>query len=390
MMKLENKVKSKSRLQTNIKLFVKHPFFGFIIAGAVLLIFGFLHKYGDQVVSVANFRAIGKMMIYYVVALGFLLLLGYAGLSSLGTAGFIGLGTYLMGYVTTTFKYEGNNFEGLGLPVILGFIVAVIVAVIVGTVVGFISLRIEGLYLAIITLGLAEILVEFFREARALTNGADLLLMRGVTLFGERLDRHNSFMLLILVTVGLMMLVSNIINSPSGRAMLSMKNSSSAAQAMGMSLLKYRLIAFILATVFAVLGGTFYVLFYQSSGPNEWNLTLSLNILAAVVVGGSKSIWGTFLGSFVIFGFDEIVLKTIPFFKNNNNASSIVSGVLIIVVILFYPGGIVRLGHDLKELYIKTKNKLKSKLRKGAYGDDEAYQETKDEFIIKLRQEAWR
>ena len=172
---------------------------------------------------------------------------------------------------------------------------------------------------------------------------------------GEKLTRYNAYVLLVIMIVIAMVLVFNIIKSPIGRAMLSMKNSSSAAQAMGISLLKYRLLAFVFATVFAVIGGGFYILFWNTTRPEEWTLTLSLNILAAVVVGGSKSIYGVLLGSFVIFGFDDIVLKKIDFFANNGNASMLISGILIILVIIFYPGGLIQMISDLIK-WINKKN----------------------------------
>lgn len=381
-MTLDNKKTTKSPFLIKIEKFVKHPFFGFIVAGLVLILILLLNQ--SKILSTQNFRAIGKTVIYFVVALGFMLLLGYAGLSSLGTAGFIGLGTYIIGFLTTNYQND-ELFKGLGLPVILAFLVAFAIAMIVGTVVGFISLRIEGMYLAIITLGLSQILVEVFKTATSLTNGSFGLNMTGVNIFGNILSRDNAYVLLIVVTVIAMMLVSNIISSPTGRAMLSMKNSASAAQAMGMSLLKYRLLAFVLSTIFAVIAGGFYVLFYGTTRPDEWNLTLSLNILAAVVVGGSKSIWGVLLGSFVIFGFDDIVLKQIPFFAKNGNASAIVSGVLIILVIIFYPGGLVRLVRDIKKLVVKGYYAIKNSLRRGTYGDDKYYPASKEQFIIQQR-----
>lgn len=386
-MKLEMKNNQQSPLKDRLKSIAKHPLFGFILVGFGLLLLMVLNQSG--VIGISTFRAVGKFAIYFFVALGFMLLLGYAGLASLGTAGFIGLGTYIIGYFTTN-AVNGEIFTGQGLPIYLAFIIAFVVALILGTVVGFISLRIEGMYLAIITLGLSQILLEVFKTFTAFTNGSYTLTLVDVSLLGEKLTRYNAYVLLVFMIVIAMVLVFNIIKSPIGRAMLSMKNSSSAAQAMGISLLKYRLLAFVFATVFAVIGGGFYILFWNTTRPEEWTLTLSLNILAAVVVGGSKSIYGVLLGSFVIFGFDDIVLKKIDFFANNGNASMLISGILIILVIIFYPGGLIQMISDLIKWINKKMTILKENRRKGKYGDDSDYPEDKKQFIIQQSQSIGR
>jgi branched-chain amino acid transport system permease protein len=152
----------------------------------------------------------------------------------------------------------------------------------------------------------------------------------------------------VAVLVVSMILFLNIVNSPTGRAMLSIKNSTSAAQAMGISVLKYRLLAFVLATIMAVIGGMLYMPYFEYTEPGIFNLAISLNILAAVIVGGSKSIWGVTLGTFVIFGLRDIVLKQIPFFRTNGNAVYFFTGALVILIVMYYPGGLVKLFTDLK------------------------------------------
>lgn len=112
---------------------------------------------------------------------------------------------------------------------------------------------------------------------------------------------------------------------------------------MGVGLLKYRILAFVIATIYAIIGGMLYMMYYRSSIPDTWSLALSLNILAAVIVGGSKSIWGVLIGVFLIFGLDTMVLKDIPFFVTYPNTTLIFSGALIILIVMFYPGGIIKL-----------------------------------------------
>ena len=148
------------------------------------------------------------------------------------------------------------------------------------------------MYLAIVTLGLSEIMIELFKNFDRFTGGVSGTTSRAIEMFGLRLTSNETLIIVVVFVVLAMVLTYNLINSPFGRALLSIKNNDSAAQAMGISVIKYRLIAFIVSTVYAVLGGILYMSYVKFSMGSTWGLAISLNILAAVVVGGSKSIWG--------------------------------------------------------------------------------------------------
>jgi len=338
---------------------VKHPYFGFILLGVALLIVRRFAELG--MVSPSLYKSISSMMIYSIIALGFSLLLGYAGLASLGTAGFVGLGTYFIGHFSGTLQKP----FGITLLVALGG------AIVLGAVVGFVSLRIEGMYLAIITLGLSEILKEVFKSFTAFTNGVTGLTFRNFMMFGKPVPDAAVDQAIILVFVLVIIATLNIINSPTGRALLAMKNSDSAAQSMGIGLMKYRLLAFVLATVYAVIAGLLYMADIKFSIPGTWSLDFSLNILAAVVVGGAQSILGILLGVFMIFGLNMTVLQNIPFFRQYPDATWILSGVLIILVTMFYPGGLIRLLQALRLKIILLVRNLRKRWRKYRYGEDD-------------------
>ena len=347
------------RSKDKLIAFTKHPYFGYVVLGLLLLIAQLLTMSG--VIQQSTMDSIILTIIYAIIALGFSLLLGYGGLASLGTAGFVGLGTYFTGYFAGT----------LDLPFGLTLLISLFGAILIGTIVGFISLRIEGMYLAIITLGLSEILVEVFKSFDAFTNGVDGLSFRTFDLFGKLMSSDAVYVMIILVFVIIMLITINIIKSPTGRALLAMKNSTSAAQSMGISLLKYRLLAFIISTVYAVLAGMLYMINSKFSIPNTWNLSLSLNILAAVIVGGSQSILGISLGAFMIFGLSPAILSNIQFFIDHPAAISILNGLLIILVVMFYPGGLIRLFQTLIAFIKKKYSEFKQKWKEYRYGKDE-------------------
>lgn len=338
-----------------------HPYFGFVIITFLMLIVQLLRVIGLDI-PVALLRAFGYTMIYVIIALGFSILLGYAGLASLGTAGFVGVGTYIVGHLT-------KNYE---MSIFLIVLITVVGAILIGTVVGFISLRIEGMYLAIITLGLSQILNEIFKNATSITNGTNGLSLGGIVIFNQaiQIDHNVIFVAIAVIMLFIMIITLNLMKSPTGRALLAMRNSQSAAQAMGVSIFKYRLLAFITSTVYALLGGVLYMTYVGFSIPSSWSLGFSLNILAAVIVGGSQSIYGIVLGTFMIFGLNLAVLQNIPLFQENPAISVVFNGLLIIVVIMLYPGGLIKL---IRSLGYKIKNctkKWKKKRRAYIYGDD--------------------
>ena len=348
-------------ISSKFKQTAKHPFFPIFVLGVFLILLQIVGSTGLIAPSVFNF--LSPVIIRYIVALGFTLLLGYTGLASLGTAGFMGLGSYLIGYL---YKTVGMGSE-------IAFLIGIVVALVLGLFVGLVSLRVEGMYLAIVTLGLSEILKTFFLNS-PLTGAATGMQLAGIKflgIFSAISLRYNSiYYLLIFVMVLCMVWVLNLINSPTGRAMLSIKNSTSAAQAMGISILKYRLTAFLIATLFAVAAGMFQMIRSNTVYPGTWGIDLSLNILAAVVIGGTKNIWGVLLGTFLVFGLKDLVLARIPFFQTYSNAYLMFTGVLIIVVVMFYPGGIAKLFSDLKRFIVKTASNIKTKYRNYKYGEN--------------------
>lgn len=353
----QNKIKADRKAK--MKKITNHPYFGFIIIALIMIIVQVLVSLGIDF-SNTFLDGFAKTMINFIIALGFSILLGYAGLASLGTAGFVGIGTYFVGYFT----------KQLELSIFLIIIISILGAIIIGTIVGFISLRIEGMYLAIITLGLSEILNEVFINATDFTNGTNGLSTYKIVLFNEaiKVDSDIVFAGIAVIMLFVMIITLNLMKSPTGRGMLAMRNSQSAAQAMGVSIFKYRLLAFITSTVYAVLGGVLYMTYFKFTIPTIWSLGFSLNILAAVIVGGSQSIYGILLGTFVIFGLDITVFSQIP--NVGDALSGVFNGLLIILIIMFYPGGLIRLVQTLIYKIKQSIKKWKLKRREYKYGSD--------------------
>ena len=323
----------------------------FVLFGAVIATLPIFNMMG--IVKTSWLGIVGGAIIYTISALGLNLLLGYSGLVSLGTAGFMGLGGYISAYVTMD----------MGLPWEVGMLSAIIISVILGIIVGLVSLRVEGLYLGIMTLCVAEVLRKTFDELVDFTGGFAGKKAEYPTLLGTfKLDQKMTYVLLAVMLVLMMMLTWNIVHGQMGRALHAMRGSQVAAQAMGVSLLKYRLIAFALATGYASLAGALYVHFIRFAYPSTWNINLSLIILAIIVIGGLRSIYGTFVGAIIAYALPDLVLKRIPVIGDMNGVAYVFSGILIILVVLFYPGGVVNVFSDLRKLISKATGKDKKEV----------------------------
>ncbi|MGI6726415.1 MAG: branched-chain amino acid ABC transporter permease [Christensenellales bacterium] len=374
-----------------IRRALKHPFAGFILIGLMLLSMQVLSILGVGFVKSSMLNGFASVMVYAMVGYGFTFLLGYAGLASLGTAGFVGLGAYIAGYFIR---------QQPQVPYLVVILTAVLVSVVLGIAVGFISLRIEGIFLAIVTLGLSEIFYQIFNNWLDFTNGSMGSSISKYPIFQffqncnnwlasinaswfeavskvpflqaifdmKTLDARRAFyILLVVITVVLMMLTYNLGKSSTGRAMLAMKNSSSAAQAMGISLLKYRLLAFLISTIFTGFAGAMFMSYFKFSTPTNYTIIFSLNILAAVLIGGSKNLVGTFFGCLIVFGLTPIFLQDIPFFRDNSWIINVLIGSIIILIVMFYPGGLVQLGQRIKQAF----HRLTAKRRLYVYGEED-------------------
>ncbi|MCF0147886.1 MAG: branched-chain amino acid ABC transporter permease [Clostridium sp.] len=315
----------------------------YILLGIVLSLFPLLQEIG--IIKSSTITTFGTILFYAIVAIGLNVLLGYSGLISLGTAGFMGLGAYMSAYLT----------EDMGLPFIVSLIISVAIPLIIGVLVGLVSLRISGMYLAIATLAVSEILKKIFVEFDSITGGFSGKNAGYPSLFGLQLNRDTTFIFIVILLVIVMILTDNFINSSTGRALLTMRVSEAAAQAMGINLLKYKLTAFALATGYAALGGVIYVHFIRFSYPSNWNLLLSLQILAVIVIGGVRTISGPIIGSIIVFGVPDLILKQLPVIGSIDGLAYIFTGILIIIVILFYPHGLIYIGHDIKKYFKKKK-----------------------------------
>lgn len=279
------------------------------------------------------------VVIYSIAAVGLNLLLGYAGQISLGHAAFLGLGAYLSAYITTD----------LGLPFIIGLLVSGFVPVLLGIVLGLVALRLEGHYLAIATLGFGVTIQQTFKVLTGFTNGFAGKIATEASIMGMSLGSGVYYFIFSLIILTLVILgIHRLLQSKTGRAFIAMRDSEHAASAMGINIVKYKLIAFSISAFTAGIAGSIYMHLVMYTQPDVWGVTLSINLLAMVVIGGIGSLEGSVFGAGFIVFLPKLI-EEIPVINEIPSSALIITGVLIVIVIRSFPLGI------LHEIYEKIK-----------------------------------
>ncbi len=315
-----------------------------------ILIIGFVIAVLPFIISFkrATMTMLDTVVVYSIIALGFNILLGYAGQISLGHAAFMGIGAYMSAYITMQ----------LHLPFLLSLLISGLVPMLLGLLLGLVALRLEGHYLAIATLGFGVTIQHIFKEWTAFTNGYSAMKPSSPSIFGFIFkSRESYFVLSIVILVLLSIFAYNLLKSKTGRALIAMRDSEHAAQAMGVSLLKYKLIAFAISAFYAGIAGSLHIHLLRYTDPNSWGIGLSLNLLAMVVIGGLASIEGSILGVVFIVVVPEII-KEIPVIGEINSLPTILTGISLILVIRFMPYGLARIMTQIK--FRIQDNKVKS------------------------------
>jgi branched-chain amino acid transport system permease protein len=305
-----------------------------------------------------------------VGAIGLNIVTGYAGQVSLGHAFFLAIGAYTGAAISG--DPEGRTI-GFGVEEILIWLPAAgLAAGLAGVIVAPLAVRLRGLYLAIVTLGLVFIGGHVLVEWDELTGGPGVGRPPAIpVLFGIRLDtdgpyltRAQKLFLLMLVLLIIMGIAArNLARSKIGRAFTSIRDRDIAAGIIGVNLTKYKTIAFAVSSFYAGVAGA---LLYTVSGfmdPTSFNLLLSVEYIAMVLIGGAGTITGSILGAFFIILLPKLTRELpayVPFISgqatetpNVYQLETVLYGALIIVFLIFEPRG-------LFGLWIRARNYWKA------------------------------
>ena len=375
---------------------------GNLITFAIVLALTLVTMVLENVMSPGSllFTVIKKGAVYSLVAVSMNLLNGFTGLFSLGQAGFMLLGAYTYAILTIPtadreavyYLYNGSAvnfslpelFGGGALGLILGVLAALIlagcVAAVIAWLIGLPVLRLKSDYLAIATLGFAEIIRAIFQWDRLgpVTNGANAL--KSFPTFssfnienanGEVVLRLSTFVpfLLVAVCIGIMVL---LINSTYGRAFKAIREDEVAAEAMGINLAKHKRMAFCISSFFAGVGGGLFAMFANQAQAKTFTTSMTYEILLIVVIGGIGSISGSCIASFLYVAASEWWLRfldtetyigafKVPFLRTGFRM--VVFSIIIMIVVLFFRRGLMG-DRELSDVARSLRARLSGKSKK--------------------------
>lgn len=275
--------------------------------------------------------------LYAMIAMGLILLLGFAGQISLGQAAFFGCGAYASGILTTQY-----NFSPWGTLFLAAAITGGIAAII-----GRAMFRLRGLILAGVTLALNLVFYYLIVSLVDVTGGAVGMLDIPSLAPGMFSPSLFTYYMVWVIAILLLVFSLNLVNSRTGRALRSINEhtggSEDMAQVLGINIMRYKVQVFALSAIYASIAGSIYASYSRVLEPSTFNVPFSALVLIMVILGGMTSPWGAFLGAGLIIGMREALREFMPLVVSGATGAYelIAYGIILIVVLLFLPRGLV-------------------------------------------------
>ncbi len=286
---------------------------------------------------------LGTVGLYILLGLGLNIVVGYAGLLDLGYVAFYAVGAYVVALLTArSSSLVDATVTALAPTPLTNFWVAlpitIVVAVVIGVIIGAPVLRLRGDYLAIVTLGFGEIirvlvgsdwLKPIFGGPQGITEVAD------VPFFGVNTNDPRVLYYLILAFVLVAFFIATRLkDSRVGRAWAAMREDEDIAEGMGVSVIKYKLLAFAMGAAVGCLGGAFFPAKLGVANPGSFTLIVSINVLAVVVLGGMGSIPGVVVGAAALVGLPEL-LREFGEYRLH------IYGAILVAIMILKPEGLI-------------------------------------------------
>lgn len=315
------------------------------------------------------FTVLKKGAVYALVAVSMNLLNGFTGIFSLGQAGFMLIGAYVYCIFTIpivsrpiVYQYFGGGIIQFTLPWFVAMFLAGLAAALFAWLIGLPVLRLKSDYLAIATLGFAEIIRAIFQwnQLGPITNGSNMLRLFTIFTDFNIMNPDGTVSVYLATTVPMLIagfciaLLVLLINSTYGRALRAIKDNEIAAEAMGINLAHHKRMAFIISSFFAGISGALLAMYQTTVQANTFKSAMTYEILLIVVIGGIGSISGSCIGSFLFIACSEWWLRfldnettietTIGAFKVpllRTGFRMVVFSVVIMIVVLFFRRGIM-------------------------------------------------
>jgi len=344
---------------------------------AVLATFVLLLFLVDSIFDSYSRRIINLCAIYIVLALSLNLINGFTGLFSLGHAGFMAVGAYVSALLTMTAAQKDMNFfltpivpalHGLTLPFLPALLIAGLVTALFGFLIGAPVLRLRDDYLAIATLGFAEIIRVLITNFQPITNGAQGL---------KGLPKYSSTWAVWACAAVATIFMILLMRSSYGRAIKAVRDDEIAAEAMGVNVFRVKVVSFTTSSFMAGVGGALLGHMITTIDPKMFTFMLTFNIILIVVLGGNGSISGSVIGAIVVtLGMEflrfldepmDFILFTTPGIPG---IRMVVFSILLMAVVIFRQRGLMGNRELSWDLLFKLARKLKAIARPKASGGE--------------------
>jgi len=282
--------------------------------------------------------------IYAIAAIGLNLLIGFTGQISMGHGAFFGVGAYAAAVMTTR----------MGLPLLVALPMAGVFTAVVGMLFGIPSLRLKHLYLTIATLAGQFIIEYILVQWEGVTGGAEGIMVSNASIFGIELDSDRAFYFLIFISlIVLTWVMVNLIRTRFGRALVAIRDNDRAAEGMGIPIFKYKLLAFGISSFYAGFAGALFAFYMMTITPEPFNMWLSIEFIAMIIIGGLGSVSGAIFGTIFIVSLSEVLSMITEFLMNYGPAASVsitiaplrefIFGLSIVLFIIFEPKGLAEI-----------------------------------------------
>ena len=287
-----------------------------------------------------------------IAAVGLNILIGFTGQISLGHGAFIGVGAYSAAILATT----------CDLPFLVVLPSAGIITAMVGMIFGIPSGRLKGLYLTIATLAGQFIIEYVLIHWESLTKGTMGITLPGVTLFGIAVSGDSGFFFLIFAFLIMMIWIAvNLCRTKFGRAFIAIRDNDRAAEGMGIPIFKYKILSFGISSFYAGFAGALWAYYMVSVTAEPFNLGLSVEYIAMVIIGGLGSVTGSIFGAAFITILNEAlrwltdILMNTGFFMdiglNMAPLREFVFGAAIVAFIIFEPRGLAEIWRVIRSSF---------------------------------------
>ena len=285
-----------------------------------------------------------RTLIIALLSVGWNLMSGYGGLFSFGHAAFFGIGAYTDAYLVV--EHEISPWIAMALGALL--------AAVAGTLIAYLCLRyrLAGAYFALATFAFAQLFLLVVQNVEALgaTDGFNLPILPEESFWMMQFESGSSmyFWIPLGLLAASLALVIGFINSRAGQRVQAVRDDETAAESLGISIMKYRLIPVALSCAIAAVAGAYYTQYYFFVGPEQaFGATVSVEAIVPAVIGGIGTVWGPVIGALVVGPLAELITEllrdppqSLSFLQGLTGLDIVVYSVLLVAIVIFLPKGI--------------------------------------------------